>query len=155
MLNREDRINAVRILLLTGEHQISSITRIINRDHGMKCRQSTIEKDLQAIRTRNQSWMHRIADGEADLRAEYFHKMLSKNIELLETAIQSTLKEVGGKGAYRAAQLYPQLLNTIHEIYNLEERFPMYKSNAALRDRLRAREAELEAKLAKADQATK
>lgn len=147
MLKREERIEAVQALMITGEHQIPKITRMLNTTHKSRFKQRTIEADMKEIHRRNESWYERVADSEASLRAAYFHKILTKNVTLLEAAIEKALKDTDNRGVYRAAQVYPQLLATIREVFTIEDKFPLYQANIKLRTRLKAREAELEAKL--------
>lgn len=146
-MKREDRIDLVRKFMLSGEHRISKITRLLNKEHGTLCKQRTIEADMAEVRKRNVSWMDQVAEGDASLRAEHHHKYLVKNVDLLENAIVKALEDLQ-KGPYKAAQLYPQLLATIQAIWDLEEKFPMYQSNAKLHARLKAKEAELDTQLA-------
>lgn len=141
-LNREARIDSVRQYMWDGETRIDKITRLVNKKHSTLCKRETIANDMVEVRRRNEVWMDQVADTDSSLKAEKFHRTLSQNFNLLETAIAQALQDV--KQLYKAAQLYPQLLATIQAIWDLEERFPMYKSNAKLRARLKQREAELE-----------
>ena len=148
-MKREDRIEAVSDYMYQGHTRVSKITRMLNKEHGTLCKTKTIAEDMKEVRRRHETWADMQVQGDAPLRAERWHKYLVRKVDLLDRAIDKALID-DQKGPYKAAQLMPQLLATIQAIWDLEEKFPMYQSNARLHARLKEKEAELDRKLAEA-----